>query len=229
MTGISDEVRRLAAWVPLRPEEDEDFWTQEVLEEFSAQLDAIKTPMTQAEQEALVPLLLTSEDIDLFGVMWKVVHLFEESSQDLKWLPTGVGTWARVVARALGPRKWEPLDDQSVVRPQIARMAAWAPVPPDSDREFWTQERLDAFGEDQDACPYPLTRAEQEALIPLLNVDSEQNSRSEREIAAVADLVQEGPVDITHIPDVKGTWLAWTHSTRRFEEGKKRIDARGKS
>ncbi|SMY05058.1 hypothetical protein BSP239C_04042 [Brevibacterium sp. 239c] len=227
MADISDEVRRVAAWVPLRPEEDEEFWTQEVLEEFSAQLDAIKTPMTRAEQEALVPLLLTSEDIDLFGVMWKVVHLFEESSQDLKWLPTGVGTWARVVARGLGPRKWEPLDDQSVVRPQIARMAAWAPAPPDSDREFWTQERLDAFGEDQDACPYPLTRAEQEALVPLLNVDKRRTS-VEGELLLLADLMQDGPVEISHLPNIEGTWLAWTHSTRRFEEGKKRIDAKRK-
>ncbi|HEY0240628.1 MAG TPA: hypothetical protein VGC37_18510 [Friedmanniella sp.] len=75
------EVRRLAAWAPIPPEEDE-FWQQDVIDGFAADIAAVAPPLTASERDALLALLEGPGDDTVYGVLWGVLHLVETAPED---------------------------------------------------------------------------------------------------------------------------------------------------
>ena len=78
---VRSEVHRLAAWAPVPPEEDE-FWQQDVVDRFAADVAAIAPPLTASERDALLPLLAGPADDTVYGVLWGVLHLVETAPED---------------------------------------------------------------------------------------------------------------------------------------------------
>ena len=91
---IRPEVRRLASWAPLPPEDDE-LWREDVIDRFAADVAAVPPPLTTREREALLMLLERPADDTVHGVLWGVLHLVETAPDDgyEVRLPTDDNPW----------------------------------------------------------------------------------------------------------------------------------------
>ena len=58
------------------------------------------------------------------------------------------------------------------IRPEVAALATWAPLPPEDE---WEVDRIDEFVAAIDAVSGPLTAEERDALIPVLGGPSEDS------------------------------------------------------
>ncbi|MGN6302608.1 MAG: hypothetical protein ACTHN8_16120 [Angustibacter sp.] len=58
------------------------------------------------------------------------------------------------------------------IRPEVAALARWAPLPPEDE---WEPQRIDEFVAAIDAVSPPLTAQERRALIPVLGGPSEDS------------------------------------------------------
>ena len=78
---VRPEVRQLAAWAPIPPEEDE-FWQEDVIDQFAADIAAVSAPLSTMERDALLALLAGPDDNTVHGVLWGVLHLVETAPDD---------------------------------------------------------------------------------------------------------------------------------------------------
>jgi hypothetical protein len=74
--GVRREIQRLADWAPLRAEAD-DWWQDEVINQFAADIDAVSGPLNSTERDVLLALLDRPDDDDIYGLLWSVLHLIE--------------------------------------------------------------------------------------------------------------------------------------------------------
>ena len=94
---VGPEVLALAAFGPLRPEEE---WDGQPIEDFAAAIEAVPRPISAEERDALLPLFDRPYEDSVWGVAWGVLHLLETAPSD-GWqlrLPRAASSWYDLLA-----------------------------------------------------------------------------------------------------------------------------------
>lgn len=94
---VGPEVLALAAFGPLRPEEE---WDGQPIEDFAAAIEAVPRPISAEERDALLPLFDRPYEDSVWGVAWGVLHLLETAPSD-GWqlrLPRAASYWYDLLA-----------------------------------------------------------------------------------------------------------------------------------